>query len=342
MSDRRCDIQVGLFSIIAVVLLAMMILIFGGFKDVLAETYRVTAHFPNAAGATEGTPVRLLGIDVGKVTSIVFDPETGEVRMLLTIDKKVDIRMDAPLAIKQEGFIANIYLEFSGGMSRETLAKDGTASIEGRVDTFASYIERATTVLSDMGGAIDKKVSDVTDRLATLIDNLNSITGDEEFRDNLKELAANTSRIAERLQENLPDLIDNLNAAAVTAQEDLEKGSQLLDTYRDLGEELRETAGAAREQLDRQGANLDKLTASLTESAEDISKLAESLTEITEIVKSGQGSAGKLFTETDLYNSLVASIDMLADAAEEFRDLAETIKKHPDWIVKGPPKKRRK
>ncbi len=340
MSDRRCDIQVGLFSIIAVVLLAMMILIFGGFKGVLAETYNVTAHFPNAAGTTEGAPVRLLGIDVGKVIAIAFDPETADVRMTLAIDKNVDIRADAPLSIKQEGFIANIYLEFSGGISGETLAKDGTASIDGHVDTFATYIERATTVLSDVGGAIDKRVTDVTARLVTLINNLNSITGDAEFRDNLKGLAANSSQIAARLKKSLPGLVDNLNTAAVTAQKDLAKSAGLLDTYRDLGKELTETAGAARAQLDRQGANLDKLTASLTQSAEDISKLAESLTEIADIVKSGQGSVGKLFTDADLYNSLVASIDMFSNTAKEFKDLAETIKEHPDWLVKGPPKKR--
>ena len=113
MSDHRADIQVGLFSIIGLLMLAMLILIFGGFKNILVETYEVTAIFENAAGTTEGTPVRLVGIEVGNVKSVSLNPETAGVRMRLTIDRKVDIRQDAPVAIKQEGFIANIYISSS-------------------------------------------------------------------------------------------------------------------------------------------------------------------------------------------------------------------------------------
>ncbi len=341
MSDRRADIQVGLFSIIAVLLLAMLILIFGGFKNVLIDTYRITARFDNAAGTTEGTPVRLLGIEVGSVKSVTLDTEAGGVRMVLIINKSADIRKDAPLAIKQEGFIANLYLDFGLGTSNELLPKDGTAVIVGSIDTFAAYIERATTVMSDMGSSIKDKVADISDQLLKLLDDLDELAGDEKFRTDLKELASNTSEITATLRENLPSLLEKAQSFAGKAEKSIDEASEVLETYRELGRELTETARVGREQIAHQGENLDRLTGALTQSAVDVSALARSLRDIAETVNSGEGTTGKLLKDPELYRSLVAAIDELELAAREIKQLAETIKKHPDWLLKGPPANRK-
>lgn len=340
MSDRRNDIQVGLFSIIAVLLLAMMILIFGGFKNVLVDTYRVTAHFDNAAGTTEGTPVRLLGIEVGNVRSVTLDPETGGVVMVLTINKGVSIREDAPLAIRQEGFIANIYLDFGMGTSEKILPKDGTARVEGKIETFAAYVEGATTVVADMGGSMKEKFNEISDHLLDLLDNVNDLAGDEKFRGDLKQLASNTTEVTSTLKDKLPGLLDEMQTVAARAKKSLDEASGLMDTYRQLGEKLTETTEAGREEIERQGDNLDRLTKALTESAVDVSALAKGLTEITTAIRSGEGTLGKLLSDPELYRALVGAIDELENAAGEIKELAETIKKHPDWLLKGPPPSR--
>jgi len=341
MSDRRADIQVGLFSIIGLLMLAMLILIFGGFKNILVETYEVTAIFENAAGTTEGTPVRLVGIEVGNVKSVSLNPETGGVRMRLTIDRKVDIRQGAPVAIKQEGFIANIYLEFGMGDSSDILPKDGTAEVSGTIDTFAAYLARATMAVSDMGGTIKERIENLCDKFVTLTDGFNSIVGDEEFQDDLKGLTANASAVSATLKEKLPPMMDNLSEAAAMAQKSIDKTAGLLDTWQALGEDLRGLSGSASAQLERQGANLDMLTASLAESADSVATLATSLNDIVEMVKAGEGTVGKFFSDTELYRSLVDSIDEIEDASRMIGELAETLKKHPDWLLKGPPEDHR-
>ncbi len=339
MSDRRNDIQIGLFSVIGVLLLAMMILIFGGFKDFLADTYTVTAYFKNAAGTSEGTPVRLRGIEVGRVKSISLAAEYG-VQMKLDIRQSVNIQADAPLAIRQEGFIANIYLEFGIGTGDKMLAKDGAAVVNGQVETFAAYVERATTVLAEMGVKIGDKVSAVTDKLGTLTDNLNAITGDVQFQTNIKAVASSGAAVTGQLRDKLPGLIDNFNDAAVEAKASLAKSRELFDTYNELGKGLAETNRDVQAQIASQGKNLDELQASLIGTAESISRLSKSVDDIAQAVGRGQGSVGKLITNDDLYRSLVDSIDTISAAAGEFKDLAETLKEHPDWIFKGPPRER--
>jgi len=341
MSDRRSDIQVGLFSIIGLLLLAMLILIFGGFKNVLVETYQVTALFENAAGTTQGTPVRLLGIEVGTVRDIALDQETGGVVMKLSIDRKVDIREGAPLSIKQEGFIANLYLEFGAGEGDGILPKDGSAVVSGRIDTFAAYVERAATVVADMGASLKERVGGLSERLAELAENVNGIVGDEKFREDFKGTMSNTRKVAAVLREKLPSLMDDLSRASGRAEEAIEKTAELLETYQGLGEELTQFSKRGTEQLARQGANLDRLTKSFIETADSIAVLSGNLNEVVEMVKAGDGTIGKFFADPELYRSLVDSIDEVEDASRMIGELAETLKRHPDWLLKGPPENQR-
>ena len=338
MVDRRSDVQVGLFAVIGISLLAMLIFVFGGFKNVFARTYDVTAWFQNAGGATEGTPVRLLGIEIGRVKGIKLAADKKGVEMKLEINSNVDVSADAPLAIKQEGFIANIYLEFGGGSETAALPKDGKAYVKGNLETFAFYFETAATTLAAKSSEIGNKVTEVAVKLVSLADNLTALTGDEAFRKDIKDLTSSSKEVAAKLKEKLPDLIDNLNLASKGAKESMEKASKLFDEYQVLGQGLQKTNAAVQEQVTKQGANLDQLSAALIQAANDIAKLSSNLNDVAVAVKSGQGTVGKAFTDPSLYDRTVQLIDILSGTSKEIKDLAETIKNHPDWLIKGRPK----
>jgi phospholipid/cholesterol/gamma-HCH transport system substrate-binding protein len=340
VSDHRNDVQIGLFALIAVLLLAMMILVFGGFKDFLANTYPVTASFSDAVGTAEGTPVRLLGIDIGRVRRISLSPDHKGVVMRLDIKSDVDVPVNAPLAIKLEGFIANIYLEFGVGDATTYLPKNGAAKVQGEVHTFAAYVEKATIAVTDMTKNLGGSVGGLGKGLQNLVDSLNDVAGDPAFRQNVKDIAANGSAVSADLKQRLPDLIAHFDTALTTAQKSLEQSSRLIDTYQGLGDDLRKTNSQVQDQIAHQGANLDKLQASLVDTANNISALAKSLNEIATAVNNGEGSLGKLVRQDDLYRSVVKTVDMLSGAAKEFEELANVLKKHPDWIIKGPPKER--
>ncbi|HWL50042.1 MAG TPA: MlaD family protein, partial [Acidimicrobiia bacterium] len=50
------------------------------------ETRTVTAHFPRAVSVYEGTDVRVLGVNVGRVTAVT--PEGNSVRVEMKYDAK--------------------------------------------------------------------------------------------------------------------------------------------------------------------------------------------------------------------------------------------------------------
>jgi phospholipid/cholesterol/gamma-HCH transport system substrate-binding protein len=77
-----------------------------------------------AGGIEEGSPVRVMGIKVGKVKSITFDPafkmENGEevkLRLTIAVDKKAwsSVRKDSKFFINLAGVIGEKFLEISPG-----------------------------------------------------------------------------------------------------------------------------------------------------------------------------------------------------------------------------------
>ena len=84
--------------VIAVALAALAVIALGGyrwFKAATTNTY--TAFFPVAASLYKGDPVRVLGVNVGTVDSIT--PRKGDVKVVLRVDKDVDIPADASFSM---------------------------------------------------------------------------------------------------------------------------------------------------------------------------------------------------------------------------------------------------
>jgi phospholipid/cholesterol/gamma-HCH transport system substrate-binding protein len=87
-----------------------------------------------AGGIEEGSPVRVMGIKVGKVKEIKFDPsfkmpngEEAKLRLTITIDKKAwsSIRQDSKFFINLAGVIGEKFLEITAGSMESGEYNDG-------------------------------------------------------------------------------------------------------------------------------------------------------------------------------------------------------------------------
>jgi len=82
-----------------------------------AEMKTVTAHFPRAVSVYEGTDVRILGVNVGKVTAVI--PEGNSVRVEMEYDASYDVPADAQAVIVTPTLVADRFVQltpvFRGG-----------------------------------------------------------------------------------------------------------------------------------------------------------------------------------------------------------------------------------
>jgi phospholipid/cholesterol/gamma-HCH transport system substrate-binding protein len=164
----------------------------------------------NFAGGIEvGSPVRVSGVKVGKVSKIEFLPETAEtnqdrVTLKLTIDvsnKAVpSVRQDSRFYVNMAGIIGEKYIEISPGSSNSPVVQNG-AVLRGvdppRIDQLLSqgygvfgrimdFMDENEKTLTEFLGGMKELIADANkllkgrerQKLITLIDNLNAVTSD--------------------------------------------------------------------------------------------------------------------------------------------------------------------
>jgi ABC-type transporter Mla subunit MlaD len=86
--------RLGLFVVVAAIILAVMSVFFGGSPRLFQARDRYVIVFDDAPGVVPGTPVRKSGVRIGEVESVELDDANGTVRVHIAVDKKYRLRKD--------------------------------------------------------------------------------------------------------------------------------------------------------------------------------------------------------------------------------------------------------
>src|SRR5260370_34110569 len=92
MNSKDIRLRVGLFVLGSLILLAALITAFSGFPSIFKQYNRYTIVFPEAPGVASGTPVRRSGVRIGEVASVKLDDDTGQVRVVISVEKQHTLR----------------------------------------------------------------------------------------------------------------------------------------------------------------------------------------------------------------------------------------------------------
>src|SRR5262245_64278566 len=66
------ELRVGVLTIAAIAIGAVLIFTLTGTKGFFWQRYTLKTRFPNVAGLASGSPVRVAGVEVGSVTGVEF------------------------------------------------------------------------------------------------------------------------------------------------------------------------------------------------------------------------------------------------------------------------------
>ena len=170
----------------------------------------------NYAGGIEvGSPVRVMGIKVGKVKSITFQPdmkmpEGEEVKLLVVITVNNDawstVRSDSQFFINLAGVIGEKFIEVSPGTSAASELKSGQL-VRGedppRVDQLISQSYGLAGKVIEMLNKNEGSVVDTINMMNNLVKNLNSLlkqvdatASNKEFKVLIKNLTVISSDMA--------------------------------------------------------------------------------------------------------------------------------------------------
>ena len=90
------------------------------------NTYPIYAKFTTVSGLRAGSPVDMLGIEVGRVERITMDQKNQMAVVEMRIKEGVQVYGDAIASIKTEGLIGDKYLSVEPGGAEELLKPGGT------------------------------------------------------------------------------------------------------------------------------------------------------------------------------------------------------------------------
>jgi phospholipid/cholesterol/gamma-HCH transport system substrate-binding protein len=93
------------------VLTALLILVVGYFGFQKATTDTVTAYFRSVSGLFAGDPVRVLGVNVGRVVSI--EPQSDAVKVRMRLHRSVDVPADAKALIIAQSLVSGRFVQLA-------------------------------------------------------------------------------------------------------------------------------------------------------------------------------------------------------------------------------------
>jgi len=128
---RRFNVEmvVGLFMIAGFLCFAWLSIQLGDIDVFGPKTYAVTAKFGSVSGLKDGAIVEISGVQVGKVTDIIFDPDDYEAKVVMSINQDVVLQDDSIASVRTAGIIGDRYIDISPGGS-DVLLGDGSRIYE--------------------------------------------------------------------------------------------------------------------------------------------------------------------------------------------------------------------
>lgn len=119
------ETAVGIFLVIGLLCIGYMTVKLGHVSLFGDKTYPLTAQFTSVTGLRAGSPVYMLGIEVGRVEALSMDQNNQKAIVEMKIMTGIKIYDDAIASIKTEGLIGDQYLSIDPGGAGSLLQPGG-------------------------------------------------------------------------------------------------------------------------------------------------------------------------------------------------------------------------
>src|SRR5437762_2468472 len=278
--------EVGVGALVVFGLIAFTVFMFWlTGRSITSKGVPIAVEFKNVSGLKEGDPVRVSGVKKGRVARVRLD-RVGRVTVTLQRAPEVRPHQDGTAAVASADFLGAKCVDYNPGIN-DTLLVPG-AHIKGVTEEqFADVASRAATSANELIANVNKGL-------------------------NAGELASDIHNTLLATQRGMKALTDAANGPVVKQTQQtlvaLEQVMQRLDTL----------LGASK--VEKTGARLDTLSANLTQLTTRLSAATGSLKTVLDKMEKGEGTLGKMATDTMLYRNLNETLTSLSALLKDLRE----------------------
>lgn len=363
MTDRSRHVIVGITALGGVAGFIGLMMLFGYVPDFLEKGYTVIVRMPEAGGVSEGSRVKLSGIDVGRVLTVQLDEPASKgviINALVRHEFRIPVGVKATVEQALIGGSPALSLNITHldpNATYEAIAQDGTAEIRGevssltgqlaaqmqsalagpsaKIDLLVGHFEKLSLEWTEVG----KNIKDLT-----AARNPNDVDEGKAAANIATVLARADSRLGEmkeilvgvqgwlndaELKKDVRTTMANVRDASGDIKEVAANFKVVATDAKTLSGKLNKSVDKLDGVLDAAGGNMDQLTKRYVAVADDMSRSINAMHKTIEQARTGDGTVGKLLNDPALFNNLNQSAKRMDEA---LKDLQLLIKK---WEKEG-------
>jgi phospholipid/cholesterol/gamma-HCH transport system substrate-binding protein len=302
------ETRLGMFFALAFISAAVIFEMIGGL-DTFKGGYHVRAQFNSIQELKPGDPVKMAGVQIGRVGDITLI--SNKVEVVLKLTKRGQVKTDSKASIKFVGLLGQNYVAIDFGSS-PVVATEGTlletteqadlSTIMVKLERVASGVENLTKSFS--GDSINNLLGPFTDflkennpKLTAILSNLQNVS---------TQIAKGEGTVGKLIYD------DRLYVSALTTVTNLNTAS----------DEVKLTLSQARGIVDQISAGQGTLGKLLKDETlyREASAGMTNFKEILQKINQGQGSVGKLINDESLYKNAKMTLQKVEKATEGLED----------------------
>ncbi|MGB3698975.1 MAG: MCE family protein [Gordonia sp. (in: high G+C Gram-positive bacteria)] len=307
---RNRRIWVGVAG--AAVLILLAVGVFFGVQK--ATTRTVTAYFPSVNGLYSGDPVRVIGVNIGKVSSI--ETRRGDVKVTMRIDNKTSIPADARAVIVAQSLVSGRFIQLTPVYSKGEQLADG-ATIPMERTAVPMEWDDVKKQLDELSNAVGPKGADRGTAAAAIDVMDKNLSGNgKAMAESIKQM----STVMGTLSDNRDDVfgtiksLQKLTDALSTSHEQLVQFNGRMASVSDVLAGSSDDLGAAMTNLNEAigrlegflGTNSDTVVSTMDKLAQLTGTLKRKDEQLRGLLHSAPNQLANFF---NIYNPLTGSLD---------------------------------
>ncbi|AEF38882.1 MCE family protein [Hoyosella subflava] len=258
---------------------------------------KITTYFPTTVGIYSGTNIRVLGIDVGKVSSVT--PVGDEVRVEMNINRGVDLPAEVHAMQMTPSLVSDRFIQLAPAYSEGPKLEGPDAEIPRERTATPVEVDEIYQALADFTEAMGADGANADGALSEFIDvtHENLVGNGEALGRSITELAE-ASRVFADGREDFFGTVRNLQELSTALAENdaqVRNFNTQMATFSDFLAGERDNLGAAINQL---SFALDDVARFVNDNREALSSNIDGLAQVT----------GRVSQETDAMREIIVAI----------------------------------
>ncbi len=331
---RSREYKVGAFVLAGMVALGGVTFMIGEERQLFAKKVEYKTSFTDVQGLGAGSPVRMGGVDIGRVTKVGYAAESKDRKIHVTIavlsDQWERIKLDSVASIEGKGLLGDKMLVVSigsaekgslppGGHIGSREADDLTsmmskfAGLPGKAEKVIGNLEKVTESLSDetlhkdLRGAVSSlnSVLGAVDRKEGYV---GRVLSDPKEADRISDVVENLARLTNQLEttvQGVNQVVGRVRTGPGLAHEVIygDESSKAIAQFGGAADEVRLTLKGIRE-----GNGVAKSVIYGDDQSQavmhNLNEMSRDLRQIVADIRAGKGTVGALLVDPSVYEDL--------------------------------------